>query len=685
MYVIDDIESRSTGKVDIVYAGFFLGLMIALVIANFWYVAHHDTFDKLFISYTGEIRILSQSIAKNANEAVDGNFNAFEQLKQRVNEFEYYIDILQRGSSDISGDDYIPATPQNIRDVELFELEKEWNKIKQRADLILTNQTVLLSLVRSLDNLVVSIGEIKQEFIRVMKILIDEKAPQNQIGLIAEQLLYIEGMLRDIDGLRQVKSDSRQIADRFNKNITSLEMYLDVILFGSNEKKLAKITNTKARMIIDTIKTKLYSLKGTRSQIMRSAAALSLARSSATEIFMYSKKLLSKATSLKNAYANQANERYINPTTGYILSFLCLINLGVLSFLSYKNTKNDLKETEAQNAANEKDISELVEEISDLADGNLTTYATIKNSITGAIAESINYTINALRKLVFTINETSVQASTAAQDVQATARQLAEASDNQAQEIVGATASINAMVASIEHVSHNAAKSSIVAAESVGIAKKGVEVVHDMILGMSEIGRQIQETSKRIKRLGESSQEIGDTVSLIDDITDQTNILSLNAAIQAAMAGEAGRGFAVVADEVQRLAERSSHATKEIESLVKTIQSDTNQTVESMEHTTAEVVQGAKLVEDAGVALEKIEEVSSNLAELIQSISDEGKQQTATSSKIYKNMEVIQNIAVQTASGTSNAANAISYLADIVNELRNSVAGFKLPVEVDDL
>ena len=231
-----------------------------------------------------------------------------------------------------------------------------------------------------------------------------------------------------------------------------------------------------------------------------------------------------------------------------------------------------------------------------------------------------------MRGLVQAIRGTAVRVASAAQETQATAMHLADASEHQAQEIAGASAAVNEMAVSIDQVSSNAAESSAVAERSVAIAKKGAEVVQNTIRGMDNIREQIQETSKRIKRLGESSQEIGDIVSLINDIADQTNILSLNAAIQASMAGDAGRGFAVVADEVQRLAERSSAATKQIEALVKTIQSDTNEAVISMEHTTAEVVRGARLAQDAGIALEEIENVSMSLAELIQNISNAARQ-----------------------------------------------------------
>jgi len=235
-------------------------------------------------------------------------------------------------------------------------------------------------------------------------------------------------------------------------------------------------------------------------------------------------------------------------------------------------------------------------------------------------------------------------------------------------------------------VSANAAESSAVAERSVEIANKGNEVVHNTIHGMDNIREQIQDTAKRIKRLGESSQEIGDIVSLIDDIADQTNILALNAAIQASMAGDAGRGFAVVADEVQRLAERSSAATRQIETLVRAIQADTNEAVISMEQTTTEVVRGARLAQDAGVALEEIEGVSKTLAALIQSISNAAQQQTNSAGQISLTMNVIQQITTQTSSGSTATAESIGNLAKMASQLRRSVSGFTLPPpkQVDD-
>ena len=361
---------------------------------------------------------------------------------------------------------------------------------------------------------------------------------------------------------------------------------------------------------------------------------------------------------------------------------LAVVGIVLVSFIAVvmiNQTRKQLTEQASQNERNQAAILQLLDEIADLAEGDLRIHASVTENFTGAIADSINFAIDQMRGLVSNINNLSVQVSKAAGDTQSTASNLASAAENQAREIGAASQAINEMAVSIDQVSSNAAESAAVAERAVEIANKGAEVVQDTIHGMDTIRGQIQETSKRIKRLGESSQEIGDIVSLINDIADQTNILSLNAAIQASMAGDAGRGFAVVADEVQRLAERSSAATKQIAALVKTIQTDTNEAVISMEQTTSEVVGGAKRAQDAGVALEEIENVSTNLAELIQAISNAARQQAASAGHVSNTMNVIQEITAQTVNGTEQTASSIGNLAGIANEMQTSVEGFKLP------
>jgi twitching motility protein PilJ len=379
------------------------------------------------------------------------------------------------------------------------------------------------------------------------------------------------------------------------------------------------------------------------------------------------------------AYVVITDDRSVTGNSGLMLAVGGIVLVAIIAMLLVRDARKRLAEQAEQNERNQAAILQLLDELADLAEGDLTVHASVTENFTGAIADSINFAIDQMRGLVSNINRVSVRVARAAEDTQQTARNLANASENQAREITAASTAINEMAVSIDHVSSNAAESAAVAERAVAIANKGADVVQATIGGMDTIRGQIQETSKRIKRLGESSQEIGDIVSLINDIADQTNILSLNAAIQASMAGDAGRGFAVVADEVQRLAERSSAATKQIAALVKTIQTDTNEAVISMEQTTAEVVNGAKRAQDAGVALEEIESVSTSLAELIQNISNAARRQAASAGHVSNTMNVIQEITSQTANGTEATAKSVGALAEMANEMRVSVEFFKLP------
>ena len=337
------------------------------------------------------------------------------------------------------------------------------------------------------------------------------------------------------------------------------------------------------------------------------------------------------------------------------------------------------REQADQNERNQQAILRLLDEMGSLADGDLTVEATVTEDITGTIADSFNYAIEELRKLVATVNETAIMVDSAAKQTENTATHMAKAADNQAREINAATESIVSMAASIEEVSGNAERSSDVARHSVEVAHKGGEAVRRTIDGMNAIRETIQDTSKRIKRLGESSQEIGNIVELINDIAEQTNILALNASIQASMAGEAGRGFAVVADEVQRLAERSTNATKQIEVLVRTIQADTNEAVVSMERSTTDVVGGALLAENAGAALDEIEQVSNQIASLVQNISGSARQQAGSAADVTRRTTRLREISEQTGKATTATAAAISKLSELASQLRKTVAGFTLP------
>jgi len=357
---------------------------------------------------------------------------------------------------------------------------------------------------------------------------------------------------------------------------------------------------------------------------------------------------------------------------------LALVVLIAYGWVSREDGRVRAFESEQENKRNQEAILRLLNEMGNLADGDLTVQASVTEDVTGAIADSINFTIEELRTLVRGINSATDQVAKATTDAQAISNRLYEASQRQNKEIQQASASVLQMAQSINEVSQTAAQSARVAQQSLAAAEKGGEAVHNQISGMNEIRTQIQDTAKRIKRLGESSLEIGEIVELISDITEQTNVLALNAAIQAASAGEAGRGFTVVAEEVQRLAERSGEATKQIEAIVKTIQADTQDAVAAMEKSTVGVVEGTKLSDAAGQALDEIRRVSRELAELIGGISAQTQKQSASVSDVTRGMQGILKITEETTEGTKQTNVSIGQLTKLAAELRSSVAGFKV-------
>ncbi|MDH3418413.1 MAG: methyl-accepting chemotaxis protein [Gammaproteobacteria bacterium] len=356
-----------------------------------------------------------------------------------------------------------------------------------------------------------------------------------------------------------------------------------------------------------------------------------------------------------------------------------LVLFMVFAYVRSRDSRRASADVAMQNDRNQQAILRLLDELSSLADGDLTVQATVTEDITGAIADSINYAIEALRELVTTVKDSSLLVDAAAKQTEAASQHLVRAAETQVKQAAGASESIAHVVMSIEEVSGNAERSSDVARHAVDVAHKGGEAVRRTIDGMNTIREQIQDTSKRIKRLGESSQEIGDIVELIEEIAEQTNILALNASIEASRAGESSRGFAVVADEVQKLSERSSNAARQIEVIVSTIQSDTNEAVVSMERSTTDVVGGALLAENAGAALIEIEQVSHQIASLVQNISSSTKAQTQAAADITESMRILREISSRTTESSASTSSAIGKLSELASQLRKTVSGFTLP------
>ena len=489
--------------------------------------------------------------------------------------------------------------------------------------------------------------------------------------------LTVQRIQQDLNGLGSGVSDAGPSAQRL---ADSLEFLNQVIRGLSGEESGIAIQKVTGADPEQRLKTVVQRNQQYASSVRKAIGAADLLAKAQTA----TRALPPLANTLTTELGGTAPRAQTGGSyRGWILSLLMLaaLLLGALAW-TYSKTANQRRSNELrvrENERNQEAIMRLLDELSSLADGDLTVQATVTEDITGAIADSINYAIEALRELVTTINHSAIQLDGATKQTQAAAANMAKASSAQSRQISSASESMADMAASIEEVSGNSERCSDVARHSVDVAHKGGDAVRRTIDGMNAIRETIQETSKRIKRLGESSQEIGNIVELINDIAEQTNILALNASIQASMAGEAGRGFAVVADEVQRLAERAANATKQIEVLVRTIQTDTNEAVVSMERSTTDVVGGALLAENAGAALEEIEQVSNQIASLVQNISASARQQAAASGNISKNMQVVREISSQTAESSTATSTSIAKLAALSAQLRKSVAGFRLP------
>jgi twitching motility protein PilJ len=647
--------------------------LTALLVAVLFILNRDSQHDQQYIAHTAELRVLSQEIAKNATEAAGGTASAFDALRRSRDEFERLWSYLINGNPDTG---LPPSDTAQESDV-----QQTWQTVRDNADSILSTRDAVLGLHEVAQTLNETIPQLQVEYDDIVQILLENGAPAAQIALAQRQSLLGERIVRSVNNVLSGDQDAVIAADRFGRDASVFGRVLNGQVNGDPAIGITRVTDEDAIYGLEAVGELFEFVSQNVDAILEASPDLFKVRTAANDIFQNSQVLLDELSVLAGKFTGQAGSRFINPTLAFIILAAMIGIVVMIGVVLYREAQKRLAITQEQNEQNQNAILRLLDELADLADGDLTTEATVTEDFTGAIADSINYAIDQMRGLVQAIRGTAVRVASAAQETQATAMHLADASEHQAQEIAGASAAVNEMAVSIDQVSSNAAESSAVAERSVAIAKKGAEVVQNTIRGMDNIREQIQETSKRIKRLGESSQEIGDIVSLINDIADQTNILSLNAAIQASMAGDAGRGFAVVADEVQRLAERSSAATKQIEALVKTIQSDTNEAVISMEHTTAEVVRGARLAQDAGIALEEIENVSMSLAELIQNISNAARQQSSSAAHISNTMNVIQEITSQTSSGTNATAKSIGNLAEMASELRSSVAGFKLPDE----
>ncbi len=654
-------------------------LIVAIIVAlvDFGFLTYNAGQDAKASALVTKIQVLSQQLSKVANDATGGNIDAFKSLEATRNAVDDLLNKLKKGDSTTG----MLAYGSSGVAKEIADLDKAWAPLNTNVTKILDSKEQVLSTAAVAADFNSKMPVLNSRMDEVVNILTQKNGTASQVQISSREMLLADRMQRRVQSILQGGEEAQSAADGLQRDAQFYGAVLSGLISGNPDLNIRAMDNPSAKEILADINRKWTDLTGDAvKKLLDSASALQDVKQAADQASIDSQTMLLKAEPLSKGIGDLPAKRPLpSLLLGIIAAAAAIVLVVLLGFSQIRNQRQRYQVTAELNQRNQEAILRLLDEMGSLAEGDLTVKATVTEDITGAIADSVNFAVEALRSLVTTINETAVQVSAAAQETQATAMHLAEAAEHQAQQITSASAAINEIAVSIDEVSKNSAESADVAQRSVQIASKGAGIVRQTIQGMDSIRDQIQETSKRIKRLGESTQEIGSIVELINDIAEQTNILALNAAIQAASAGEAGRGFAVVADEVQRLAERASGATRRIETLVQTIQADTNEAVTSMEQTTAEVVAGARLAEDAGLALGEIEKVSNDLADLIQNISEAARQQSAAATNISATMNVIQEITTQTSVGASQTAESIGNLAQLAADLRRSVADFKLP------
>ena len=633
-------------------------------------VGYQVKIDQARLADTGEQLVLSQRIAKYALAATTGDMDAFNKLETSKNKFSAIIETQMSDYGDGAG---AIETPENLA---LVGLDNNWSGFRNNIDAVLEGQFLIMAMAEASSLMNEVMPQLMEHTQGIVDELMKNGASAEQVRLATEQAVLGQRIVNSLNAV-MTGSGTESAAVAFAEDTREFARVLDGFMRGTGGIKQLQGETLQSR--IQEVALLFSRVSDNVGSIVENAEELVGIQAAATGITVQSEALFDAVENLKSVLLAAPDGRIVSTELAYFMGGVALFILSWMAFETLRSQRRRSHLVEEENALNQEAIMRLLDEIGDLAAGDLTVETTVSEDFTGAIADSINVTVESLRGLVKTINGTSRQLSSSVQETEQIARQLSEASKQQSHDISVAGSSISDMSESMDGVSTEANESSKVAMRSVEIAKKGGEAVKRTMDGMDTIREHIQETSKRIKRLGESSQEIGDIVELINDIAEQTNILALNASIQAAMAGEAGRGFAVVADEVQRLAERSANATKQIEALVKTIQADTHEAVISMEKSTSGVVNGAQISEDAGRALEEIESVSDQLAGMIQNISGSARQQANSATELATSMNSIQERTTQASIGTEQTSRSIGNLSRLAQDLDTSVAGFKLP------
>jgi len=661
-----------------VLIAYFTGMILALtaMVGIYGYVAVRNQQEETYLAHVTDMRLAGERLRYLADRAVEGDDEALRQLAAQRNRFREALTRLQ------GGDDRVTRQ----LDSAVAGVSQAWEPVRGAVETLVTSRQAVLAARSRADELEEVLAGLTEELERVAEARVAAGGPADQVRVVGSEIQRAQRLQRLA---RRAVNDSTATpvgAGELRQGAVRLLQGVEGLVQGDPAQGILPVDELVAAERLEGLLADARGVSSGAGALAGHAATLGDVFSASVRVDRAGAELGRALEGLRADLEALGEERRLLSAAGDAAGLVAVLLLLAAGWRLRKEgqaritaARAEQQQSEEQNRRNQEAILRLLDEMGDLADGDLTVNATVTEDITGAIADSVNFTVDALRSLVRAINDTTEQVSASAQEAQSRSREMAAASSRQAEEVSAASEEIQHLSDSFQEVTDNAEQVAEQARSSVDLAGTGGDAVRNTIQAMDSGREQIQETSKRIKRLGESSQEIGDIVELINDIAEQTNILALNAAIQAAAAGEQGRGFAVVADEVQQLAERSADATRQIERLVKTIQADAAEAVSSMERSTSEVLRGAGLAQEAGDALTNIEQVSHQLSGLIDGISRSVTSHTRIANGLAGRMGSVQESALETSRGTDETAESIGLLAERVQYLRRSVSGFKLP------
>ena len=639
------------------------------------------------LGVVGQSLLHSQRLAKLVSQATQGTTQAFPEVVQSAGIVAKSLRGLKEGDDQLK----VTAVAADLQ-ADLDGVMPMMERAEKNAAAIVSQQKALVQVGAARRLINRQSADLLELADAVLTHKLQQNAPASEIAAAGQLVMLTQRIGKSANEFLTSEGVSPEAVFLMGKDLNTFKEILQGLQNGSPELRLAAAKDAQSKEQLAALSKLFEETRTHAGAILGNLQGLVAARESEAAIIADSEPLRLQLEQLQGKLQAQTGiggAALAALVGSALLALLCAGGLSYVQLLDSRkreqaaeaqrrNAEHQEQEAKRVNDANQAAILRLMNELQLVAEGDLTQEATVTEDITGAIADSVNYTVEELRSLVGNVQDTAARVGQTTAEVDATSTELLAASNEQLHEIRETGSSVVAMASRITEVSVQAQESAAVAKQSRQAAETGLLAVQNTIGGMNAIRDQIQETSKRIKRLGESSQEIGEITELISDITEQTNVLALNAAIQAASAGEAGRGFSVVAEEVQRLAERSAEATRQISALVKAIQTDTQDAVGAMERSTQGVVEGAKLSDGAGSALTEIDQVSRRLAELIENISSSTSREAELAKNVADNIQHIFAVTEQTGEGTRSTATQVRELSKMAEELRQSVSRFKI-------